>query len=198
MMDVATVALARGALAPAVADAWQLLLADGVEVTVRRAIASDAQAVLDLYARCSVSNRLRRYLAGGSEPAVDSLARVISQDGGYNLVVEDADGRLVATASLIRHDGNIPELGVLVEDSWQSKRIGTVLARRVVAHAQEGAIPHIRTVVHAGNTSMVRIMTGLGHRLHREYDGGMLTLIANLQQPGRPPTRSNDSPTTSA
>jgi methylglyoxal synthase/GNAT superfamily N-acetyltransferase len=198
MMDVATVALARGEPAPAIADAWQLLLADGVEVTVRRAASTDAQAVLDLFARCSVSNRLRRYLAGGSEPAVDGLERLLSEDGGYNLVVEGADGRLVATASQIRHDGNIPELGVLVEDSWQGKRLGTVLARRVVAHAQEGAIPHIRTVVHAGNASMVRIMTGLGHRLHREYDGGMLTLIANLQQPGRPPIRSSDSPTTSA
>jgi hypothetical protein len=31
---------------------------------------------------------------------------------------------------------------------------------------------------------MIRVMAGLGHRLHREYEGGMLTLIAQLDRPG--------------
>jgi hypothetical protein len=33
---------------------------------------------------------------------------------------------------------------------------------------------------------MVRIMSSLGQRLHREYDGGLLTLIAALPRDGYP------------
>jgi len=34
--------------------------------------------------------------------------------------------------------------------------------------------------MHPGNAPMSRIMSGLGHPLHREYDGGMLTLVVTL------------------
>jgi len=48
-------------------------------------------------------------------------------------------------------------------------------------------------IAHTGNAPIIRIMTGLGQRLHREYDGGVLTLIATLA----PATKSSDYPAAS-
>jgi RimJ/RimL family protein N-acetyltransferase len=78
-----------------------------------------------------------------------------------------------------------PEIAILVEDAWQQRRIGTFLARRLFASAEELGVARIRAVVHASNAAMVRIMAKLceepGNRMHREYDGGMLTLIVSLR-----------------
>jgi RimJ/RimL family protein N-acetyltransferase len=143
-----------------------------------------------MHQRCSLTSRLRRYLAGTRVPSPTTLARLLSPASGHALVVEDGTGQLVAMANLIwpsgadRADRGTPELAVLVEDAWQRRRIGTLLTRRLVSTAGELGIGRIRAVVHASNTGMVRIMAGLceqpGHRLHREYDGGMLTLIVSL------------------
>src|SRR5690606_10515432 len=124
-------------------------------------------------------------------PGTTTLARLLSPASGPALVVEDGTGRLVAMANLSWPSGadqdgtGTPELAILVADAWQQRRIGTFLARRLVAAAQELGVGRIRAVVHASNTGMVRIMSGLGdqpgHRLHREYDGGLLTLIVGLR-----------------
>jgi methylglyoxal synthase len=181
MIDVATVATiaAYSGEAQAPVDSWQLLLADGREVVLRRATPDDVEGVADLHARCSLTSRLRRYLAGLRCPGEATLARLLSPDAGYSLVVEDPSGRIVAMANLM-WDHDVPELALLVEDEWQERRLGTVLARRLVAAATAGGVAKVKAVVHVGNTPMVRIMKALGLRLHREYDAGLLTLIAAL------------------
>ncbi len=176
---------------------WQLVLADGVELTVRPGTPDDLDSVMGLHQRCSLTSRLRRYLSGTRTPSTATIARLLSPASGHVLVVEDGAGALIAMANLIwpsgaQQDGTgTPELAILVEDAWQQRRIGTFLARRLLTIAEELGVGRIRAAVHASNTAMVHIMSGLctkpGHRLHREYDGGMLTLIASLrtEQPDR-------------
>jgi hypothetical protein len=156
-----------------------MLLADGREVLVRRATTDDVEGVADLHTRCSLTSRLRRYLAGMRCPGEATLARLLSPEAGYSLVVEDPVGRIVAMANLM-WDHDVPELALLVEDEWQERRLGTVLARQLVTAATAAGLARVKAVVHVGNAPMVRIMTALGLRLHREYDAGLLTLIAAL------------------
>lgn len=183
MMDVAMVALTQAAPAVPDPDTYQLVLADGAEATVRQATPDDVDSVAQLHARCSMTSRLRRYLAGTRCPTDATLARLLSPTAGRCLVVEDTDGRLVAMANLVG-DGESRELALLVEDAWQQRRLGTILARRLASIAARSGALRIMTVIHASNTPMLRIMTSLGHRLHREYDGGLLTLIATLHPAG--------------
>lgn len=190
MLDIAMLLQVRPQPAPA-PQSWQIVLADGAGLTVRLATPEDLEAVVALHQRCSMTSRLRRYLSGTRMPSATTLARLLSPDSGATLVVEDASGALVAMANLswpsgAQPDGTgTPELAILVEDTWQQRRIGTLLARRLVALAEELGVGRLRAVVHASNTAMIRIMSGIcdqpGHRLHREYDGGMLTLIASLR-----------------
>jgi methylglyoxal synthase len=177
------VARAAAAAPPAGApDAWSLLLPEGVELAVRRAAPDDLEAVVDLHARCSLTSRLRRYLAGTNCPSRAILAGLLDPEKGYSLIAEDHDGRVIALGNLMWADGTA-ELALLVEDSWQRRRVGTALARRLVVAAGGARVATVRSTVHAGNGAMIRIMAGLGRRLHREYDGGMLTLIAHLERP---------------
>jgi RimJ/RimL family protein N-acetyltransferase len=127
-----------------------------------------------------LTSRLRRYLAGIRRPADSTLARLLSPQSGHCLLIEDESGRIVAMGNLI-WDGETHELALLVEDEWQQKRLGTVMARKLVSFAVEAGAHSVKTVVHAGNTPMIRIISALAYRLHREYDGGLLTLIASVR-----------------
>ena len=180
MADVAVAAL-TGQQATAIASppAWPVLLADGTEITLREGGPDDLDAVTDLHERCSLTSRLRRYRAGTRRPSEAAMRRLLSPEAGHALVAEDEQGRVIAIGTLVWEvDG--AELGLLVEDGWQRRRIGSLLARRLVAEAMENGVSRIRATVHTGNTAAVRIMSALAHRLHREYDEGMLTLIATV------------------
>jgi methylglyoxal synthase len=178
MVDVTTAAIARPVAAPV--EEWPMLLADGTTVTMRRATPEDLGEVADLHDRCSLTSRLRRYLAGIRRPADSTLARLLSPQAGHCLLIENESGRIVAMGNLI-WDGEAYELALLVEDEWQQRRLGTVLARKLVAFAVEDGAHNVKTVVHAGNMPMIRIISALAYRLHREYDGGLLTLIATVR-----------------
>jgi GNAT superfamily N-acetyltransferase len=121
---------------------------------------------------------LRRYVSGLSGPDEPTVAGLLSADAGYSLVVEDDHGRLVALANL--RWGNPPEMALLVEEDWRGQRLGTALARRLLTAADAAGLSTVRSVVPVGSAPMVRIMSGLGQRLHREYDGGVLTLIVTV------------------
>ena len=143
-----------------------MLLADGAELTVRRATPDDLDRVVDLHDRCSLTSRLRRYLAGTRCPRTTMLARLLSPASGHSLVVEDADGRVIAMANLMWHPSRRraerdAELALLIEDAWQQRRLGTLLARRLFAVAEQLGVARVRAVVHAGNAAMIRIMVGL-------------------------------------
>jgi methylglyoxal synthase len=172
MVDVATVAQARGRASTPEVQSWRLLLGDGREVVLRRATPDDVDAVTELHARCALNNRLRR------TPGEAALARLLAPEAGYTLLVEDPAGRVVGVAHLTWGE-ELPELIILVEDEWRRQRIGTALARRLAAAATGSGVAKVRSVIQAGNAPMIRIMSALG-RLHREYDAGLLTLIVAL------------------
>jgi RimJ/RimL family protein N-acetyltransferase len=186
MVDLATISQAGAA--PETDAQWQVVLGDGTEVVLRRGGPDDIERVAELHTRCSMTTRLRRYLAGTRCPSEATLARQLAPANGHTLVVEDAAGRIVAMGNLMwtGRDGaaRTPELAILVEDAWQQRRLGTLLARRLLGMAEELGAVRVQAVLHASNTPMLRIMTALsdepGHRLHREYDGGLLTLILSL------------------
>lgn len=189
MIEVAMTAALAAVRPEPEPDAVRLLLADGDEVVVRRAVPEDAEAVIALHARCSLTSRLRRYLAGTSVPPADVLARLLAPGAGHTLVVEDDRGQIVAMGNLMwtSADSGTAELALLVEDAWQGRRIGTALARKLARAAAANGVRTVQSLVHAANTPMTRIMSKIGHRLHREYDAGVLTLIATLEEPGRLP-----------
>jgi methylglyoxal synthase len=178
MVDVAVAALIRPA--PAAAEpACRLVLTDGTEIDLRPAGPDDLTAIADLHARCSATSGPRSYPAGARSPSETTLRRLLSPEAGRALLAEDSDGQVIALSALTwAVDG--AEMTLLVQDAWRNRRIGSTLARRLFAVAVEAGVSRIRATVHTENTPAIRIMSALAHRLHREYDEGMLTLIATL------------------
>ncbi|MEV6849733.1 GNAT family N-acetyltransferase [Actinoplanes sp. NPDC051411] len=120
-----------------------LLLPSGKELTVRPASAGDLDAVRDLHGLPDA--RLRRLLA----PA-----------GGVCLVAENADERIVATASLVV-EGDVGELSLLVDAGWRRRGLGTFLLGRLRKWAGRHDLTAVVAHVRSDDVAMLRTLGGI-------------------------------------
>ena len=173
------------ARARALAELAQLLAVDGDTGSVRwrRAGRADLDAIVEMHLRCSDETRFRRYNSGLSRPSGRQLSRLVSPRHGVALVGEAPDGRVVALGNLVWCDLNEAtpaELGLLVEDAWQGRGLGTAVTRRLLAAALDAECAQVHAVVRADNQPMLRLLAGLGLPTHRRWEDGMFTVLIDL------------------
>ncbi|GIF05953.1 GNAT family N-acetyltransferase [Actinoplanes siamensis] len=149
------------------------LLPDGVEATLRPAVAEDLAAVRELHDRCSAGTLRRRYLSGGA-PSEARLRRLLEPAGGTTLLAVAPGGQVVAMASLLA-EGDLGEVAVLVEDDWQRRGLGTALLRRLRAHAGRSGFAAVVAHTGADNVAMLRTLRRLGHG-PLERDGALVSV----------------------
>jgi len=154
-----------------------VLLTSGDELTVRQAGSADVPALAAMHGRCSRRSRRLRYLTGGTCPSAAELTRMVNRRHGRTLVVEHADGRIVAMANLM-HDGAAAEAALLVEDSWQRKGIGTMLLRRLTTATPDTR--HAYAVTEQSNAPMLSLLRRAGAEVDRVEDG-----LAHVKIPTR-------------
>ena len=172
------------ARATALAELAGLLAAPAEDTVVwRRAGVADLDALADMHTRCSDETRFRRYNSGVTRLAPRQLARLVNPRLGVALVAEAPDGKLVAMGNLMwcpADDVTPAELGLLVEDSWQSRGLGTAVTRRLLAAALDAECGQVHAMVRPDNVPMLRLLAGLGLPTHRRWDDGMLTVSIDL------------------
>lgn len=166
------------------AERVALVLADGTELTVRLATADDLTGVRAMHERCSIVSRQRRYLGGPAIPPVARLGRLLDPARGLTLVAladppPGADERIVAMGNLVA-EGAMAELGLLVEDGWQRRGVGTAMARRLVAHALDAGYAALTAHTHADNAAVARTLDRLGLPRAVDRDGPVLTVTVPL------------------
>jgi GNAT superfamily N-acetyltransferase len=172
-------------------EAATVLLPDGAELLIRAGSAGDdLDAVRGLHARSSAAALARRYLSGVTTPSDARLRRMLAPAGGLTLVAIDSDDRVVAMASLLA-DGDLGELGVLVQDDWQRRGIGTALLRRLLAYAERSGFAAVVAHTGADNVAMLRTLRRLGTG-SADRDGSLLsvTLPVGGHQPATDGTRA--------
>lgn len=145
------------------ANRWQLVLPGGEEVTVRLAGDDDLDEVVAMQEHCS---------SGG-----DQLAWPLA--GGSALVAIAETGLVVALCNLVE-DGPEAEVGLLVEDAWQRRGLGTGLLRRAVHLATASGISALHVHTHGENNAMIRTLRRLGRPMRHETDGTVVTLTVDL------------------
>ncbi|MFB9238014.1 GNAT family N-acetyltransferase [Plantactinospora siamensis] len=182
MVDLAAVAAERAV------DRVTLLLPDGTEAEVRAAAESDLPAVRRMHARCSAGSRRRRYL-NPAGPTDRQLRRLLDPPRGASLVatVDDPaeDGpRVVALAGMLA-DGDLAEAGLLVEDAWQRRGLGTALARRLVTHARRHGYVALVGHATAGDPALPGLLRRIAPAARTDRDGRLLTVVLPLA-PGAP------------
>ncbi|MFE8961881.1 GNAT family N-acetyltransferase [Streptomyces iakyrus] len=156
-------------------------LAEGSDITVRRADTRDLEAARAMHERCSDRTLKLRY-HGPVGDADRYLNHLLSPRYGRTLAVQTASGRLVGLGHLL-WDGDETEVALLVEDTWQRRGVGAELLRRLVGMAVDAGCSSVYAVTQASNTGMVAAMRGLGLPLDYQVEEGTLVITARLGQP---------------
>lgn len=160
-----------------------LTLAEGSDITVRRADTRDVPAAKAMHERCSARTLGLRY-HGPVGDADRYLGHLLSPRFGRTLAAQTASGRIVGLGHLL-WDGDETEVALLVEDAWQRRGIGGELLGRLVAMAAETGCESVYAVTQASNTGMVAAMRGLGLPLDYQIEEGTLVVTARLDPSAR-------------
>jgi GNAT superfamily N-acetyltransferase len=117
--------------------------------------AADAEELDALMARCSVETRYRRFFVPIRALPAEYRAGVLAGDPARHDAIATRlpatsppapSGRIVALASLVAGPEHA-ELGVLVEDGWQRRGLGTALVVELVRRARERRVPYLHATV---------------------------------------------------
>ncbi|MFE1073953.1 GNAT family N-acetyltransferase [Streptomyces sp. NPDC058783] len=160
-----------------------LTLAEGSDITVRRADTRDVPAAKAMHERCSARTLGLRY-HGPVGDADRYLGHLLSPRFGRTLAAQTASGRIVGLGHLL-WDGDETEVALLVEDAWQRRGIGGELLGRLVVMAAETGCESVYAVTQASNTGMVASMRGLGLPLDYQIEEGTLVVTARLDPSAR-------------
>jgi GNAT superfamily N-acetyltransferase len=163
---------------------------------VRRAAAGDRSALERMLARCTGQTRYRRfhgpvsvfperYLTEALSGSLVHFALVacLDEDGTVvngtvvnGTVVNGTvvNGTVVALASCRAVDEGVAELGILVEDEWQRRGVGSDLLREIVAYAARTGLRALQAQVLADQPWIVGLLrrhgtctvAGAGQALH--------------------------------
>lgn len=180
LLELAT-QLAQGST-DAHAEGPSLLLRDGSEVRLRAATSSDAPLVAALHARCSPASRRARFLSPTPQLTPGELDRLV---GGAAVIALTADGgSAVGIAGL-----TAGEVGILVEDAWHGRGLGTVLLRRIVELAAEQGLAELAARARADNVGVTRLVRRAGLRPSAEIVDGEVRLRVPLPISAGPAAR---------
>ncbi|MFC3452694.1 GNAT family N-acetyltransferase [Amycolatopsis speibonae] len=164
-----------------------LRLAAGTEVAIRPVTPGDAAAIEEMHERCSAESRGRRY--GRERPP--AFERLLEHKGTRTLLAETLADGVIAVATL-RKRGRCAEVGILVEDQWQGRRIGTALLCRLITLARIDGCVALVAIAQEANTAMIRAMWRAGAQTdHVEPDLTHLTVYLNARS-GVPGPRPGD------
>ena len=180
--------LSLTAPAPEPALDTMLMLHDGSEVLLREAGPSDVPLVDALHARCSPASRRGRFLSPSPRLDPHQLRALVDPVGGRSVLALTRDGgSAVGLADLRLTDPVSPThsatFGVLVEDTWQHRGLGTALVRRVAETAEELGMRELIGTVPADEVRITRLLRRAGLRPTAVLADGTWQLNVPLEAP---------------
>jgi len=162
----------------------RVLLADGSQVVLRQATAADEALVAALHARCFPHTRALRGLTTTPRLAPTELRELLATDGSGAaiavLAVTVEGGSATGLANLRPAGDSTAAIGLLVEDAWQGRGVGTALTRHLVELAREDGLAEFTAVVTADNQRLTRVLRRAGLRPRARMVEGMLRVRAGL------------------
>lgn len=169
-------------------------------IRVRRAAPADREALREMFGRCTPETRYRRFhgpvraiperyladaLAGSAfHHALIAWHRPAPFPYG-NSVAADASSAAspavaVALASCRTVEEGAAELGLLVEDAWQGRGLGTQLLRDLVTHASGAGLRVLEVQLLAEQAWIARLLKPYGTCRLRFARGGVLGMTVRL------------------
>jgi GNAT superfamily N-acetyltransferase len=169
-------------------------------VRVRQAEAADRAALSAMFDRCTPSTRYRRfhgpvkaiperYLADALSGSPFHYALVACPERAQDLNSEPGPdpgprrvpgGGIVALASCRAVDEGAAELGVLIEDAWQRRGLGTRLIGDLAAHAEGVGLRVLEAQLLAEQSWITRLLRPYGACRLRSTWNGVLDVSVRL------------------
>jgi len=161
----------------ATAGVRRLALPDGLVLVARAIALGDSHALQRLYGRLSPRTIYFRFLA--VVPVLtDEQARYFADADGADrvaLVVQHPvqPAEIIAVARYHRDAERAAraEFAVVVEDRWQSRRIGSLLLRWLIDGARDGGVDRLYGSAAAENARILHVLRRLGLPLRVTRDG---------------------------
>ncbi|MGW1626585.1 N-acetyltransferase family protein [Streptomyces sp. NPDC002172] len=149
---------------------------------VRDAHFNDLDQVNEMHARCSLDSRYARYGAARRALTPREWRRLCDQAHGITLVtvpLHDPSCVIAVTCLMRTSASHMRELGILVEDAWQGRGLGSKLTRHMAALTRTRALDCkvITATAGSGNQRMLSILRGMGAGMSPSRDGTVDALI---------------------
>lgn len=156
---------AQFATTPQLNSAAPALTHSDTQTVTRTATLDDFDAVNALHERCSLPTRFARYQGARRSLRIAEFHHLTRPDRSITWVTHPAGDphQLVATTNLIRTtEAGAAELGIMIEDPWQSRGLGTSLVQYAHAQAREFGCSSMVVMTGSDNVRMLKIMMALG------------------------------------
>ena len=151
----------------------------------------DSDALLAMLGRCSPMTLYHRF--HGITDGVAYARHVLATADGHDSYLAWSDDRCVGVGSL--HVGaNQAEIGVLVEDGWQRRGVGTALLTMLVGRARQLDLSSLRADVLGENSFTLPVLGRVGPTRTSLATGNYTVLVDLRTGPASDPSPTEPSP----
>ena len=157
------------------------------QVVIRPARRSDAEPLRRMYRRCGADTRYGRFHGVLNEIPEAYLDGALGTDPDLHdaLVVETAGGDVAALGSAVRvPTGQGPatvDIGLLVEDRWQRRGLGSRLLALLAARARSRGVERLRCDLLPGNRHLVPVLRRHTGTLVIRHEAGVISVEGSLR-----------------
>lgn len=149
-----------------------ILLRDGLKLSMRPLQQEDREALIALFNRCTPETKRFRFLRMITTLPDSMLDQLIAVDGKRNVALvvlqgEGADAQIVAVGRYhaLHERPEVAEVSFLVEDAMQRRGIGTALLDTLAEIGRENGITYFSADVLADNRTMLSVFRKAGYAI---------------------------------
>jgi RimJ/RimL family protein N-acetyltransferase len=148
-------------------------------VRIRSLRHGEQGAIREFYARLTPQTRYFRFLSLASALPDDTMRRLTIVNDPHRLALVAVcarTGDLVGLANLCAVGCQSAEMGLVVRDDWQRRRVGTELAERLLASGETRGFDRFVAHMMVNNVAARRLVARIGHVVSTRMNGGMVEL----------------------
>ncbi|MGN6599774.1 MAG: bifunctional acetate--CoA ligase family protein/GNAT family N-acetyltransferase [Actinomycetes bacterium] len=165
-------------------DHWEadVVLSDGAPAHVRPILPTDAQLLVEFYARVSPESKYLRFFAPYPELTPRDVERFTSVDHNRRVaLIVVAGGQMIAVGRYDWVGESTAEVAFLVEDAHQGRGLGSVLLEHLAAAARERGISRFEAEVLPANRKMIQVFRDAGYSVSHGYEDGVVHLRFDIE-----------------
>lgn len=116
--------------------------------------------LLQMFARCSAKTRYDRFMTFAADDGSEHVDLLLRDRESLSLVLR-CGPRVIGVGSLFFCGPSLAEIALLVEDEFQGRGAGHVLASSLCKRATECGLSRLELTIFTGNTRIIRLFRSI-------------------------------------